>query len=116
MAVGDRSESRLSGPVELPTSNAIIGGASPATVPANYAWVIKQVTLCNTAGIDAVVYLAVGTAATAANRFFSALPITGFDTLVFDTGIVMNAGESLYGYADRAGINVIVNGWTKQVS
>lgn len=112
MAVGDRSESRLVGPVEFATSNAVVG----ASVPANYAWVIKQVTLCNTAGIDAVVYLAVGTAATAANRFFSALPITGFDTIVFDTGIVMNAGESLYGYADRAGINVIVNGWTKQVS
>lgn len=112
MAVGDRSESRLVGPVEFATSNATVG----ASVPANYAWVIKQITICNTSGVEGVVYLAVGTAATASNRFMSALPVASSDTLVFDTGIVMSAGEQLYGYADRAGINVIINGWTKQVS
>jgi hypothetical protein len=43
------------------------------------------------------------------------LPIAASDTLVFDTGIVLNAGEQLFGYADRAGVNVIVNGWIKEV-
>lgn len=110
--IGDRTEARLVGPVEFATSNAAIG----ASVPANYAWVVKQVTICNTSGTETVVYLAIGTAATAANRFLSAIPIAASDTLVFDTGIVMSAGERLWGYADRAGINLICNGWTKQVS
>lgn len=112
MAVGDRSESRLVGPVAFTTSNATIG----ASVASGYVWVIKQVTLCNTSGTEGLVYLSIGTAATASNRFFSALPVAASDTLVFDTGIVMTAGEQLYGYADRTGINVIVNGWLKQVS
>lgn len=111
MAVGDRSEGRLVGPIEFPTSNGTLG----ASVAASRVWVVKQITLCNTAGTDAVVYLAIGTAATAANRIMSALPIAASDTLVFDTGIVMSAGEYLYGYADRAGINIVVNGWIKEV-
>jgi hypothetical protein len=85
-------------------------------VSAGYSWVIKQITLCNTSGVEGVVYLAIGTAATASNRIMSTLPIAASDTLVFDTGIVMSAGEQLYGYADRAGINIVVNGWVKQVS
>ena len=111
MAAGDRAEARLVGPVALGTSNAVVGSA----VPSSTVWVIKQVTLCNTAGSEALVYLAIGTAATASNRFMSTLPIAIGDTLVFDTGIVMTAGEQLYGYADRTGVNIIVNGWTKEV-
>ena len=111
MAVGDRSESRLVGPVALTTSNATVGSA----VAASRVWVIKQITLCNTSGNEALVYLAIGTAATASNRFMSATPIANSDVMVLDTGIVMTAGEQLYGYADRAGVNIIVNGWIKEV-
>jgi hypothetical protein len=111
VAVGDRSESRLVGPVALGTSNAAVGSA----VPTARAWVIKQITICNTSGIEALVYLAVGSAATASNRFMSALPIAISDTIVLDTGIVMTAGEQLFGYADRDGVNVIINGWEKEV-
>ena len=100
------------GPVALGTSNALITGA---TVPAGRVWVIKQITLCNSAGTEAAVYLAIGSAATASNRIMSALPVAVSDTTVFDTGIVMNAGEQLYGYSDYAGVNIIVNGWVKEV-
>lgn len=37
------------------------------------------------------------------------LPVASKDTLVFDTGIVMVTGDQLYGYADRTGVNIIVN-------
>jgi hypothetical protein len=111
MAVGDRNEKRLVGPVALSTSNATVGSA----VPAARVWVIKQITLCNTSGIEALVYMAIGSAATESNRFMSTLPIAIGDTTVFDTGIVMTAGEQLYGFADRAGVNIIVNGWEKEV-
>lgn len=45
----------------------------------------------------------------------SALPIGISDTLVYDTGIVMTAGEQIFGYADRTGVTVIINGWEKEV-
>jgi len=45
----------------------------------------------------------------------STLPVAIGDTIVYDTGIVMTAAEQLYGYADRAGVNIIVNGWEKEV-
>lgn len=112
MAVGDRNESRMVGPVALGTSNALVTGA---TVPASRQWIIKQITVCNTAGTEALVYLAIGSAATPANRFMSGAPVAANDVLVFDTGIVMSAGEQLFGYADYAGVNVIVNGWVKEV-
>lgn len=112
MAVGDRTESRLVGPVALTTSNATVGSA----VPSGYVWVIKQITICNTSGVEGVMYLAIGSAATASNRFMSSTPVASSDVMVLDTGIVMTAGEQLYGYADRTGINILVNGWTKQIS
>jgi hypothetical protein len=112
MAVGDRSESRMVGPVALSTSNALITGA---TVPASRQWIIKQVTVCNTSGTEALVYLAIGSANTPSNRFMSGVPVAANDVLVFDTGIVMSATEQLYGYSDYSGVNVIVNGWVKEV-
>jgi O-phosphoseryl-tRNA(Cys) synthetase len=110
MAVGDRVEKRLAGPVALGTSNGTIG-----TVPANRQWTTKQVVFTNTNGVEALVYFAVGTAATAANRIFSALPIASNDTVVFDTALVVDAAETFQGYADRAGVNVTVVGWEKEV-
>lgn len=114
MAVGDRSESRLVGPVTFATTAGTVG----ASVAANRVWVIKQITICNTAGVDALVYLAVdpaGVAIANSHYFMWALPIAGYDTIVFDTGIVMVTGDQLFGYSDRTGVNIIVNGWIKEV-
>ena len=59
--------------------------------------------------------MALGSAATPSQRFMSALPIGISDTLVYDTGIVMTAGEQIFGYSDRTGVTVIINGWEKEV-
>lgn len=112
MAVGDRTEKRLVGPAALTASNATVGSA----VPSSRVWVTKQVILCNTDGADRLVYFAIGTAATAANRIFSALPIAAGDTIVLDCAVVMAAAEQFYGYADAASVvTVTVNGWEKEV-
>ncbi len=112
MAIGDRTEKRLVGPVALTNANASVGSA----VPASRAWVIKQFAICNTSGIDRIFYLAVGTAATASNRFFSALPIAGGDTIIWDTALTMTATEQLFGYADTGSVvTVTAVGWEKEV-
>jgi hypothetical protein len=100
------------GPVALTNANAAVGSA----VPANRQWVIKQLVVCNTDGADRLVYLAIGSAATAANRLMSALPIAAGDTLVWDTPLVMNASEQLFGYADTGSVvTVTAMGWVKEV-
>jgi hypothetical protein len=96
-------------PIYLTTSNATVGSA----VPANRQWTTKQVVITNTNTVDAQVYLAIGTAATASNRIFSALPIGANDTVVWDTALVLEATEQLYGYSDYAGVNITVVGWEK---
>lgn len=112
MAVGDRTEKRLVGPVALTASNATVGSAVGATK----VWVTKQIIFCNTDGADRLVYLAIGTAATAANRIFSALPIAAGDTVVLDCALVVNSNEQFYGYSDSASVvTVTVNGWEKEV-
>ena len=111
MAINDRTEKRLAGPLGLGTSNGTVG-----TVPANHHWIIKQVMVCNTAGLDANLTLAVGTSATVSNRFFSTLPIASRDTLVLDTSIVLVAGETIQGFADSLGVNILLYGWEKQVA
>ena len=80
MAVGDRTEKRFYGPDDLATSNATI-----ATVPANRQWTTKQFVFTNTAGAEALVYIAIGSAATASNRVLSGLPIAAADVVVWDT-------------------------------
>lgn len=114
MAVGDRTETRLLGPSVLPTTAGLLGSA----VAANRVWVTKQITICNTSGVDALVYLAVdptGVSISNSHYFMWALPIAASDTMVLDTGIVMVTGDQFYGYADRTGVNIIVNGWIKEV-
>ena len=113
MAVGDRSEKRLVGPVALTaTPNTTVGIA----VPASRVWVIKQFVICNTSGIDRLLYLAVNTSATVGNRVFSGLPIAGGDTIIWDTALTMTAGEQLYGYSDLASVvSVTAVGWEKEV-
>jgi len=63
------------------------------------------------------VTLAIGSAATAANRLMSALPIGANDIMVFDTAIVLAAGETLQGLSDTAAkVTVTVVGWEKQTA
>jgi hypothetical protein len=110
MAAGDRSEKRLAGPTALGTTNGTI-----ATVPADRQWTTKQIIFTNTTGLEALVYFAIGSASTVGNRIFSALPIAKDDTVVFDTALVVDEAETFQGYADRAGVNVTIVGWEKEV-
>lgn len=111
MAVGDRTEQRLGGPTQLGTSTTTI-----ATVSASRVEVIKQIIICNTDTVDRTISLAIGSAATASNRIMSALPIGANDLMVFDTALVLTAGETLQGLADSASVvNVTLVGWEKEV-
>lgn len=110
MASGDRTESRLGGPTQLGTSTTTI-----ATVSAGFTEVIKQIIIANTDTVDRTVTLAIGSAATAANRIMSALPIGANDIMIWDTALVLNAGETLQGLSDTASrVNVTVVGWIKE--
>ena len=116
MAVGDRNEARLNdsgvASTQLGTTTTTV-----CTAPSGYNYIVKQVIICNTDTQDRVVSLAVGSAATAANRFISLLPIAAFDTIILDTGIVLNVGETIQGLSDTgAKVNVTVVGWTKQTA
>ena len=112
MAIGDRTESRLGGPIQLGTSTTTI-----ATVATGYAEIIKQIIITNTDTIDRTVTLAIGSAATAANRLLSALPIGANDVIIWDTAIVLAAGETLQGLSDTASkVTVTVVGWEKQTA
>jgi len=78
--------------------------------------VLKQIIITNTDTVDRTFTLAIGTAATAANRIISQLPIGANDIMVFDTALVLTAGETLQGLADAASVvNVTVIGWEKEV-
>ena len=111
MAVGDRTEQRLGGPTQLGTTTTTI-----ATVSASRVEVIKQIIICNTDTVDRTVTISIGSAATAANRIMSALPIGANDLMVFDTALVLTASETLQGLADAANVvNVTVVGWEKEV-
>lgn len=111
MAVGDRTEKRLGGPTQLGTTTTTIG-----TVPSARVWVIKQIIICNTDTLDRTVSLSIGTAATAANRIMSAIPIGANDLMVFDTALVLTAAETLQGLSDAASVvNVTLVGWEKEV-
>jgi len=112
MAIGDRSESRLGGPIQLGTTTTTI-----VTAASGYADIIKQIIITNTDTVDRTVTLAVGSAATAANRLLSALPIGANDVIVWDTAIVLAAGETLQGLSDSASkVTVTVVGWEKQTA
>ena len=128
MAVGDRNEARLND-TTITGGTSSVGGtpvaATPlgttttvvATVPSGYQYIVKQVIICNTDAQDRVLSLAIGTAATLANRFVSVLPIGGSDTIVLDTGIILNAGETIQGLSDTASkVNIVLLGWHKQTA
>ena len=112
MAIGDRNEARLGGPIQLGTTTTVL-----ATAATGYADIIKQIIIANTDTVDRTVTLAIGSAATAANRIMSALPIGANDLMVWDTAIVLNAGETLQGLSDTAAkVTVTVVGWEKQTA
>jgi len=110
MAVGDRNEKRLAGIYTIGTANTVI-----ATVPSSRLWVTKQITITNTNSIDSTFRLAIGSANVQGNCFFYNMPIAANDTIVFDTSLVLVAGETLQGYSQYGNINVIVTGWEKEV-
>ena len=111
MAVGDRTESRLGGPTQLATTTITI-----CTAAASRVEVLKQIIITNTDTVDRTVSLAIGNAAVAANRLMSQLPIGANDIMVFDTAIVLTAGETLQGLSDaNSVVNVTVIGWEKEV-
>ena len=111
MAVGDRTEQRLGGPTQLGTTTTTI-----CTVSASRVEVLKQIIITNTDTVDRTFSLAIGTAATAANRIISQLPIGANDIMVFDTALVLTASETLQGLADAASVvNVTVIGWEKEI-
>ena len=109
MASGDRVESRLGGPVQLGTTTTTI-----CTAGTGITEVVKQVIICNTDTVDRTVTLAVGSAATAANRILSALPIGANDVIILDTALVLLTTETLQGLSDVASkVTVTVVGWEK---
>jgi hypothetical protein len=113
MAAGDRTESRLLGPENLGSTTAALGSAA---VPSNRQWVVKQIALCNTDGADRIVYLGIGGTGSG-QRLLSALPIAAGDTLIWDTALVLNAGERFHGFADTGSVvTVTAIGWLKETA
>ena len=97
MASGDRAESRLAGPTQLGTTTTTL-----CTVTAGHTFIVKQIIICNTDTVDRTVTLAIGSAATAANRIMSTLPIGANDVMVWDTALVLLTTETLQGLSDTA--------------
>ena len=109
MASGDRTEARLCAPTQLGTSTTTL-----FTVATGHTYVVKQIIIANTDTIDRTVTLSIGSAATAANRIMSALPIGANDVMVWDTALVLLTTETLQGLSDTASkVNVTVVGWDK---
>lgn len=81
------------------------------TVPSGHRYVIKQIIIANTSS-DATVSLGLnGTAATAANRFASAVPCPGSDTITLESAIVLEATDTFNTIANQVGCNIMVVGW-----
>jgi len=84
------------------------------TVTTDHTFVVKQIIITNTDTVDRTFSLAIGTAATAANRIISSLPIGANDIMVWDTALVLTTGQTFQGLADTAAkINVCIVGWDK---
>ena len=112
MAVGDRTEKKLHGPSAMSSTSG-----SPTSIAPNVGleWITKQFVFTNTSGAEALVYLGVGNPSTAGNRVLSGLPIAANDVVVWDTALVITSSETLQFYADRAGVNITLMGWQKEI-
>jgi len=109
MASGDRAEAILSAPTQLGTTTTTL-----FTVTTDHTFVVKQIIITNTDTVDRTFSLAIGTAATAANRIISSLPIGANDIMVFDTALVLTTAQTFQGLADTASkVNITVIGWDK---
>jgi hypothetical protein len=111
MASGDVFPKLLANPTTLGTTTTTL-----FTVPSGRQWAIKQVVVCNTDGVERLVTLAKGTAATAENCFVYRLPVASSDTVVLDTALVLEAGETIQGLSDTADkVTVTVTGWEREI-
>lgn len=113
MAVGDVFPKLLRSPTMLDATTTTV-----FTVTVNRQWTVKQIIICNTDGVDRTVNLSFNaTAATASNCFVFRMPIAAYDTIVLDTGLVFESGESLQGLSDTGSkVTVMVTGWERQVA
>jgi hypothetical protein len=111
MASGDVFPKLLANPTTLGTTTTTL-----FTVPSGRQWAIKQVVVCNTDGVERLVTLAKGTAATAGNCFVYRLPVASSDTVVLDTALVLEAGETIQGLSDTGSVvTVTVTGWEREL-
>jgi hypothetical protein len=111
MASGDVFPKLLANPTTLGTTTTTL-----FTVPTGRQWAIKQVVVCNTDGVERLVTLAKGTAATAGNCFVYRLPVASSDTVVLDTALVLEAGETIQGLSDSGSVvTVTVTGWEREL-
>ena len=111
MASGDVFPKLLANPTTLGTTTTTL-----FIVPTGRQWAIKQVVVCNTDGVERLVTLAKGTAATAGNCFVYRLPIAASDTVVLDTALVLEAGETIQGLSDTGSVvTVTVTGWEREL-
>jgi hypothetical protein len=113
MAVNDVFPKMLKAPTFLGTSDTTV-----FTVTTNYQWAIKQIIVCNTDSTERWVTLAYdGTTASAVNCFVYRLPIAANDTVVLDTALVFESGDTLRGASDTADkVTVCATGWERQTA
>ena len=111
MASGDVFPKLLAPPTLIGTTTTTL-----FTVPAGRQWAIKQIVACNTGGTQRLVTIARGSAATAGNCFVYRLPIAQSDTVVLDTALVLEAGETIQALSDTAAdVTVTVTGWEREL-
>ena len=111
MASGDVFPKLLNAPDFLGTTTTTL-----FTVPSGRQYAIKQVVVCNTDGVERWVKLALGSTATVENCFVFQLPIAAYDTVVLDTALVLEAGQTLQGSSDTADkVTVTVTGWDREL-
>lgn len=111
MASGDVFPKLLSSPTTLGTTTTTL-----FTVPSLHQYAIKQIIVCNTSGTERWFSLAKGSAATAGNCFVYHLPIAIDDTVVLDTALVLEAGETIEGLSDTGSVvTVTVTGWDREL-
>ena len=112
MASGDVFPKRLGGPTQVSVSGT---PTTLFTVPTGRQYTIKQIIICNTDGSDRTITIGIG-GVTAALASIFLLPIAMFDVAVLDTGLVLEAGETLQGCSDTAAkVTVTVTGWDRTI-
>lgn len=120
MASGDVSPKILSG--SAPNHGIVLDTTETTIVPADSMTfnkkTIKQITICNTSGLERLVTIGVN-GVSASNAIMYDLPIAAYDTIVFDTAITLEPFlylGSTYGFlsgqCDSSGaVTVTAFGW-----